>query len=117
MDAGIELQQLAGRWIISMEDDGAVALPRWLEQQDHFDAAGAVNHETTEVADEEGASIPAELWTTCYTPRELVMLAGRAGLVAEHVWSVTPGAYERTEPTTESHEFLLLARRPPAPGG
>lgn len=90
---------------------------RWLEQQDHFDAAGAVNHETTEVADEEGASIPAELWTTCYTPRELVMLAGRAGLVAEHVWSVTPGAYERTEPTTESHEFLLLARRPPAPGG
>ncbi|MCA9702068.1 MAG: protein kinase, partial [Myxococcales bacterium] len=30
----LELQQLAGRWIISMEDDGAVALPRWLEQHD-----------------------------------------------------------------------------------
>lgn len=84
---------------------------RWLEEQDHFDAAGAVNHELTEVADPAGMRVPAELWTTCYTPRELVMIAERAGLVTDHVWSVTPGAYARTEPTIESHEFLLVAHR------
>lgn len=84
---------------------------RWLEERDHFDAAGAVNHELTEVADPEGTSVPADLWTTCYTPRELVMLCERAGLVADHVWSVSPGGYSCTEPTIESHEFLLLAHR------
>ncbi len=84
---------------------------RWLEAQDHFDAASGVNHEHTEVTDDSGDSVPAELWTTCYTPRELVMLAERAGLVADHVWSVTPGRYQRTEPTIESHEFLLVAHR------
>lgn len=84
---------------------------RWLEEQDHFDAAGAINHEFTAVADSEGASLPAELWTTCYTPRELVMLSERAGLVTDHVWSVTPGGYARTEPTIESHEFLMVAHR------
>lgn len=84
---------------------------RWLEEQDHFDAAGAVNHELTEVADSDGAGVPVELWTTCYTPRELVMLSERAGLVTDHVWSVTPGGYARIEPTIESHEFLLVAHR------
>lgn len=84
---------------------------RWLEAQDRFDAAGAVNHELTEVLDDDGDAVAAQLWTTCYTPRELVMLAERAGLRADHVWSVTPGRYERTEPTIESQEFLLVAHR------
>lgn len=83
---------------------------RWLEQQDTFDAASAVNHETTEVADSEGSTIPAELWTTCYTPRELELLAERCGFEVLEVHSVTPGAYGRNPPTVESHEFLLLAR-------
>lgn len=84
---------------------------RWLEERDHFDAAGGVNHEFTEVTDAGGDSMPAELWTTCYTPRELAMLAERSGLVPDHVWSVSPGGYSRTEPTIESHEFLMVAHR------
>jgi hypothetical protein len=54
----------------------------------------------------------AELWTTCYTPRELRMLAERCGLEVEHLWSVTPGEYQRVEPSIDTPEFLLVARRP-----
>jgi len=85
---------------------------RWLEDRDSFEAASAVNHELAELLDSEGATAEADLWTTCYTPRELRLLAERAGLEVRHVWSVTPGGYERTEPSLDSHEFLLVARRP-----
>ena len=85
---------------------------RWLEDTDSFDAESAVNHERTELLDSEGIGTEAELWTTCYTPRELTLLAGRVDLVPEHIWSVTPGRYERRRPDLDSHEFLLVARRP-----
>ena len=87
---------------------------KWLEDTDSFDAAGAVNHEQTEIMDSDGNSTPAELWTTCYTPRELRLLARSVGLEVDHVWSVTPGGYDTIEPTIESHEFLLVAHRPAA---
>lgn len=76
-----------------------------------FDAVRGVNHERTVIKDEEGTDAEVDLWTTCFTPRELRLLAARAGLDAEHVWSVTPGAYGRDEPTVDSEEFLLVARR------
>lgn len=85
---------------------------RWLEDRDAFDAASAVNHERTEIMDAEGDAVEADLWTTCYTPRELRLLAEREGLEVEDVWSVTPGGYERTTPNLDSHEYLLVARRP-----
>lgn len=85
---------------------------RWLEDADTFDAHAGVNHERTEVRDEHGVAVPADLWTTCFTPRELRLLAGRAGLSVRAVWSVTPGAYAAAEPTVDSQEFLLLAERP-----
>ena len=85
---------------------------RWLEDHDAFDAAGAVNHEYTEVRDPSGAVAPAELWTTCYTPRELRLLAERVGLVVDDVWSVSPGEYRAAPPGLDSHEFLLRAHRP-----
>lgn len=84
---------------------------RWLEDQDSFDAATAVNHETTELRDDAGVRTDAELWTTCYTPRELRLLAERCGLQVDHIWSVTPGSYERVDPTIDTPEFLLVARR------
>ena len=84
---------------------------RWLEDTDTFDAEAGVNYERTEVRDEEGAVAPAELWTTCFTPRELRLLAGRAGLAVRAIWSVTPGAYARDVATTDSPEFLLVAER------
>lgn len=85
---------------------------RWLEDTDTFDAEAGVNHEVTEVRDEAGAVAPADLWTTCFTPRELRLLARQAGLAVRAVWSVTPGAYGRAAPTVDSPEFLLVARRP-----
>ena len=77
-----------------------------------FDAAAGVNHERTTIKDEAGVDAEVDLWTTCFTPRELRLLAARAGLHAEAVWSVTPGGYARAEPTVDSEEFLLLAARP-----
>jgi SAM-dependent methyltransferase len=77
-----------------------------------FDALRGVNHERTTIKDEAGADAEADLWTTCFTPRELRLLAARAGLVVEDTFSVTPGAYRRDAPTVDSEEFLLLARRP-----
>jgi SAM-dependent methyltransferase len=77
-----------------------------------FDAEAGVAHEHTELRDEDGVVAPAELWTTCFTPRELRLLAARAGLVLDAVWSVEPGGYGANPPTVESPELLLLAHRP-----
>lgn len=78
-----------------------------------FDAETGVNHETTEVKDEAGNVKNVEMWTGCYTPRELRLLAEHAGLAAEHVYSVEPGAYRAGTPTVETPEFLLIASKPP----
>ena len=84
---------------------------RWLESGDSFDADAGVNHERTEVRGDDGAAAPADLWTTCFTPRELRLLAARAGLEVRAVWSVAPGAYAADPPTIDSPEFLLVAAR------
>lgn len=77
-----------------------------------FDAGTATATETTEVRDEAGRAAAVQLYTTCYTPRELALLAERAGLAVDAVWSVEPGRYRRDPPTIESAEYLLLATRP-----
>jgi SAM-dependent methyltransferase len=84
---------------------------RFLGEADSFDAERGVNHEHTAIRDEEGREAPAELWTTCFTPRELRLMAEAAGLRPDHVWSVTPGDYARRPPNTELHEFLLVASK------
>ena len=85
---------------------------RFLEDHDRFDAEAGVNHEPTEVRDEDGAVAQVDLWTTCFTPRELRLLAAATGLRVEHLWSVTPGAYRPDPPTIDQPELLLIARRP-----
>jgi SAM-dependent methyltransferase len=85
---------------------------RFLEGDTVFDAEAGVNRERTSVKDEGGQDAEVDLWTTCFTPRELRLLAAAAGLEAEHVWSTTPGAYATAAPTIDSPEFLLVARRP-----
>jgi SAM-dependent methyltransferase len=76
-----------------------------------FDAATGVNHERTEVRDEAGRAVEVDLWTGCYTPRELRLLCRQAGLRVESISSVEPGGYGLAAPTVESAEFLLVARR------
>jgi SAM-dependent methyltransferase len=77
-----------------------------------FDVATGVAHEHTEVRNEAGEAKAVELWTTCYTARELTMLFERAGFAVDAVWSVDPGAYARNPLTIERAELLVLARRP-----
>jgi SAM-dependent methyltransferase len=77
-----------------------------------FDAGRGVNHERTSVKDEAGTDAEVDLWTTCFTPRELRLLAERSGLVADAIWSATPGRYERATPSIDSEEWLLVAHRP-----
>ena len=76
-----------------------------------FDAATGVDHEVTEVRDESGQSKQVDLWTACFTPRELRLMCAATGLDVIDVWSVEPGAYHRTPPSTETPEFLVTARR------
>ena len=85
---------------------------RYLEGDTVFDAGAGVNRERTSVKDEQGIDAEVDLWTTCFTPRELRLLARLAGLEVVHLWSTTPGGYAAVEPTIDSHEFLLVARRP-----
>ncbi|MEM9130968.1 MAG: methyltransferase domain-containing protein [Actinomycetota bacterium] len=82
---------------------------RFLGDDDRFDAAAGVNHERTAVRDPDGAELPAELWTTCFTPRELRLLARTVGLRVRQVYGVTPGAYGPHPPSIECPEFLLVA--------
>ncbi len=85
---------------------------RFLEDFDTFDAATGVNHEVATVKDEAGVDASFDLWTTCFTPRELRLLAQAAGLTVRDLWSVTPGAYRTDPPSTDTPEFLLVALRP-----
>jgi SAM-dependent methyltransferase len=76
-----------------------------------FDAAAGVSHEVTEIRSETGEPRTVDLWTGCYTPRELRLLLAVHGLTVDSIASVTPGAYGSEPPTTESPEFLVVAHR------
>jgi SAM-dependent methyltransferase len=89
----------------------AYFMVRWLEDTDTFDAVTGVNHEHTEVRDDAGTIRPAELWTTCFTPRELRLLAASVGLDTRAVWSVAPGDYRARRPNIDTPEFLVVATR------
>lgn len=74
-----------------------------------FDADTGVSHELTEVRSETGEPRTVDLWTGCYTPRELRLLLAANGLLIDSICSVEPGAYGSEPATTESPEFLVIA--------
>jgi len=76
-----------------------------------FDAGTGVNHERTEIRNDAGEAVTTDLWTGCYTPRELRLLTDAFALRVDSISSVEPGAYSLAPPTTDSPEFLLLATR------
>ena len=82
---------------------------RFLGEADSFDAERGVNHERTAVRNEDSVEVPADLWTTCFTPRELRLLAEAVGLRPECIWSVTPGDYAARPPDIDHPELLLVA--------
>ncbi len=89
---------------------------RHLEPGETFDADAGVNHEWTTVRSESGEEAPFELWTSCFTPRELRLLAGSCGLSVRGLWSVSPGEYARRPPDLDHPEWLLVADRTPSGG-
>lgn len=107
------------RIVAAVRPGGGVALSafsayfqiRYLAEADDFDADAGVNREHTVLRNGDGAETPAELWTTCFTPRELRLLADRAGLVVDEVRSVTPGDYGPRPPDLVHPEFLVIGRR------
>ncbi len=76
-----------------------------------FDAGAGVNHERTEVRNEAGEPKQVDLWTGCYTPRELRVLSRLSGLTVDSISSVEPGYYGDVKPSTETAEFLVIAHR------
>jgi SAM-dependent methyltransferase len=85
---------------------------RHLEAGETFDADLAVNHERARLKNDEGVEQEFDLWTTCYTPRELRLLATGAGLTVDAVYGATPGGYARRLPSLDAPEHLLVACRP-----
>ena len=84
---------------------------RWLEDHDTFDAATGVNHESTEIRDEQGRPTTTDLWTTCSTPRELRLLFEHAHLAVDAIHSVEPGRYAPKVPSIDTPELLVLGHR------
>ena len=77
-----------------------------------FDAQYGISHERTDIKNEAGISTEVDLWTGCYTPRELRLMMDDCGLQVDHISSVEPGAYGDSLATVESPEFLVVAHRP-----
>jgi SAM-dependent methyltransferase len=100
----------------AVKPGGAVALSAFnayfavkYHEAAEFDADAGVAHEVTEVKNSSGKGIEVDLWTGCYTPRELRLLLGGVGLSVQSISSVEPGAYGNVAPTLESPEFLVIA--------
>lgn len=108
-----------GRIVATLRPGGALAVSafstafavRHLEAGEEFDPATGVLHEVVTVRGPDGVEAPFDLWTTCFTARELELLAAGAGLVDVDVHGVTPGAYGAQPPTLDHHELLLVGRR------
>jgi SAM-dependent methyltransferase len=78
-----------------------------------FDAEHGINHEHTEIRDEQGMAHPTVLHTTCCTPRELRMMCRLADLDVESIASVDPGGYGIRPPDLDHSELMLIARSRP----
>ena len=76
-----------------------------------FDASNGVSHEVTEIRNSAGEVRLVDLWTGCYTPRELRLLLSKCGFTVNSISSVEPGAYVEAPPTVESPEFLVRATK------
>lgn len=75
-----------------------------------FDARTGVSHETTDIRNDNGELKSVDLWTGCYTPRELRLVFDLAGFDMVSMSSVEPGHYSAAECSTELPEFLVIAK-------
>ncbi len=115
--AGTEDAELLRAFAATLRPGGRLAISafsayfavRWLEANDTFELASGVNLERATLRDDHGNERDFDLWTTCFTPKELRFLATAAGLEVEAIHGVTPGDYGRRAPAFDRPELLLLA--------
>ena len=119
MTANGDDNEVVRRMAVSLRPGGRLALSAFnayfavkYHEGATFDADSGVSHERTEVRNEAGEPREVDLWTGCYTPRELRLVLAAAGFIGVTISSVEPGAYGDMQPTTESAEFLVLASIP-----
>ncbi len=79
--------------------------------ENEFDASTGVHRESTETMNANGDAAPADLWTTCFTPRELRLLCELAGLEVRSIDAVEPGSWSAAPASIDSPEFLVVAQR------
>lgn len=84
---------------------------RHLEPGESFDPETGVLHEIATVRNEAGEERPFDLWTTCFTARELTLMAAAHGVAVDGIHGVTPGAYRVGAPTLDDPELLLVGHR------
>lgn len=89
----------------------AYFLVQHLEGFDTFDAATGVNTEVTEVRNEAGEPISAELHTSVFTPRELRLMTAAAGLRCDAIYAVTPGDYAARPADVDHPEWLVVVSK------
>ena len=113
---GIVLEQVASALkpggLLAVSAFSSYFVVRFLEEGDTFDAAAGVNHELATVKDGDGLEAEFDLWTSCFTPRELRLMVAAAGLEVQGLWSVAPGGYGDNPPDLEHPEWLVIARKP-----
>jgi 2-polyprenyl-3-methyl-5-hydroxy-6-metoxy-1,4-benzoquinol methylase len=120
LGGGADEEAVMDRFAAALKPGGRLALSafssafvlRHLEPGETFDLDRGVNHERAVLKNADGSERTFDLWTTCYTPRELRLLARAARLEVDAVYGVTPGRYARTAPNLDAPEHLLIAHRP-----
>lgn len=108
-----------GRIVAALRPGGGLALSafhasfavRHLEPGESFDPATGVLHEVAVVRNPEGVERPFDLWATCFTARELALLAALHHVEVIGIHGVAPGAYRSAPPTLDDPELLLVGRR------
>ena len=76
-----------------------------------FDALTGVSHEVTEIRNGQGQAKSVDLWTGCYTPRELRLMMELVGMEVLGISSVEPGAYGNEPASLESPEYLVISSK------
>lgn len=110
--------EVFGRIVRAVRAGGSLALSafhaafaiRHLEAGETFDPATGVLHEHATARNEAGEERIFDLWTTCFTVRELEVLASTAALEDVAVHGVAPGRYGAVPPDLDAPELLLLGR-------
>ena len=89
---------------------------RYLEDGDEFDTTNGVNLERAMLKNSGGQEQHHDLWTTCFTAKELTLLAHAAGLAEIVVHGVSPGDYGLRPPSLDRPELLLMGAKGPEAG-